>query len=226
MKAPSAAFLVSALVALELAPLTALAPQVARAENAPGSVFEVAQVLTEIKRQLTAAEAGAGGLRIEDAQLDLALVEAPGGRGGAFVIPGADYGSGGKDEPSRPVLKRRIVLEVQPAKAPLAGASASASPVTDGPAASPGGGGGRLAQAINDVRAGVAQTLAADPAYDLKRFTIDLDFALERDGKGAVQLVLFARDRRIDAGNVHDLRLRLASPTKDKDPRGKQTAGK
>ena len=55
-----------------------------RADAASGTVFEVAPVIAEIKRQLTAVDAGAsaagpGGLRIEDAQLDLALVENPAG---------------------------------------------------------------------------------------------------------------------------------------------------
>ena len=108
---------------------------------------------------------------------------------------------------------------MQPAKkAPAADAAA-------GPAGA--GGGGRLAQTIGELRAGAQQTIATDPAYDLKKFTIDLDFALERDTKGALQLVLFARDKRIDAANVHGLKLRLAAdapPPKDKDPRKEASA--
>ncbi len=195
-----------------------------RADAASGTVFEVAPVIAEIKRQLTAVDAGAsaagpGGLRIEDAQLDLALVENPSGRGAGFVVPGADYLAGTKEETPRPSLKRRLVIEVQPAKkAPAADAAA-------GPAGA--GGGGRLAQTIGELRAGAQQTIATDPAYDLKKFTIDLDFALERDTKGALQLVLFARDKRIDAANVHGLKLRLAAdapPPKDKDPRKEASA--
>ena len=62
----------------------------------------------------------------------------------------------------------------------------------------------------------------------MKKFTIDLDFALERDGKGALQLVVFARDKRIDPTNVHGLKLRLAAPPppREKDPRGKEASAK
>ena len=190
-----------------------------RAEAAAGSTFEVAAVIAEIKRQLAAAEAtgaaGGAALRIDDAQLDLALVENPAGRGGTFVVPASDFVAGNKEETPRPSLRRRIIVEVQPAKTPFAPPAAAEPPAVSGR--------GRLTQAINDVRADVAQAIAADPAYDLKRFTIDLDFAVERDGKGALQLVLFARDRRIDPANVHGLKLRLATPppAKDKDPRNK-----
>ena len=208
---------------LALAVAMALAASFAggRADAASGTVFEVAQVIGEIKRQIAAADAGAtGGLRIDDAQLDLGLVDNPGGRGAALVVPGADYLAGTKEETPRPSLKRRIVLEVQPAKRP---------PAADAAAPVAGGAGGRLAQAIGELRTSVQQTMAGDPAYDLKKFTIDLDFALERDTKGAMQLVLFARDKRIDPANVHGLKLRLAAdavPAKEKDPRGKEASAK
>ena len=121
------AHLVLALAVVVAAPLTAFVAM-GRADAASGTVFEVGQVIAEIKRQIAAADAGAGvagGLRIEDAQLDLALVEHPGGRG-ALVVAGADYTAGTKEETPRPALKRRLVLEVQPARTPPAGAAPAA----------------------------------------------------------------------------------------------------
>jgi hypothetical protein len=214
------AHLALALAVVVAAPLTAFVAM-GRADAASGTVFEVGQVIAEIKRQIAAADAGAGasvGLRIEDAQLDLALVEHPGGRG-ALVVAGADYTAGTKEETPRPALKRRLVLEVQPARTPPA---QGASPAAE--AAAPTG--GRLAQTIGELRGSVQQTMASDPAYELKKFTIDLDFALERDGKGALQLVVFARDKRIDPTNVHGLKLRLAtpSPPREKDARANKEA--
>ncbi|MFO1128170.1 MAG: hypothetical protein U1E66_07060 [Rhodospirillales bacterium] len=194
--------------ALGLAPLTAVQAAAAPAVQTPtGTVFDLGTVIAELKRQIAAADAGPAGLRIDDAQLDLGLVEPPGGRGG-LVVPGADYAAPAGTATARPSLKRRIVVELEPAAGPAIGGG--------------GGAGVRLAEAIGELRAGVQQAVAADPAFDLKKFTIDLDFALGRDGKGAPQLILFARDRRIDSANIHGLKLRLAAAPKEKDPRGKE----
>jgi hypothetical protein len=182
---------------------------------ASGSAFEVRPVIEEIKRQLGQVnEATAGGLRIEDAQLDLALVESLSGKGAALVVPAADYVLGTKEETLKPALKRRVVVDIQPGKTPAIAAG--------------NGNGGRLAQAVGEVRQGVQQALAADPGFDLKRFTLDLDFALERDAKGTMQLILFARDRRIDATNVHGLKLRLAAdtPARPRESRSKEGRSK
>lgn len=181
------------------------------AAAASGSGFEVAQVIEDIKRQLAQVnEAAAGGLRIDDAQLDLALVESPTGKGAALVVPAADYVLGSKEETLKPALKRRLVIDIQPGKGTAAPAAAAA--------AAPGGG-GRLAQAVGELRQGVEQAMAADPGFDLRRLTLDLDFALDRDAKGGMALVLLARDRRIEATNVHGLKLRLAA---DAPPRGRE----
>jgi hypothetical protein len=202
-----------------LAALTAVAAVAAgSAAAAAGSAFEVGQVVAEVKRQLAQVNAEAvGGLRIDDAQLDLVLVESLTGKGAALVVPAADYQPGSKEGTPRPLLKRRLVLDIQPGR--------DSQPAR--PAATPAGGGatGRLAVAVGELRGGVQQAMASDPGFDLRRLTLDLDFALERDPKGALQLILFTLDQRIEPASVHGLKLRLAAdaPGRSREPRAKDT---
>lgn len=196
----------------------------APAEAASGSAFDIAAVVEEVKRQLAQVDDGGaatpGRLRIDDAQIDLVLVESLSGKGAALVVPAADYALGTKEETLKPALRRRLVLDIEPGKP-----GAAAAPSASGSAGSGGGsagGGGRLAQAVSELRGSVQQAMAADPAFDLRRLTLDLDFAVERDAKGSMQLLVFARDRRIEATNVHGLKLRLAGEGRGREPRPRE----
>ena len=59
------------------------------------------------------------------------------------------------------------------------------------------------------LRTGVETT-----PYELKRAGVDIEFALERNAKGAPTIILFAADRRIEPKNVQKLRLKLSAREK------------
>ena len=174
--------------------------------GAAAATFDLAQVLDALKRELAAAQAagqsqGQGqsqpGLRIDEAQVDLDLVEIGGKGGSRLVVPGGDFAASG-DAP-KPVLKRRVVVELAPAREAKA---------ADGAAL------GSLARAIVEIRSQVRAGADAAPAAELKRVGIDLEFVLERDAKGALVFVAFAADRRIERKNVQKLKLKLSSKDK------------
>ena len=174
--------------------------------GAAAATFDLAQVLDALKRELAAAQAagqsqGQGqtqpGLRIDEAQVDLDLVEIGGKAGSRLVVPGGDFAASG-DAP-KPVLKRRVVVELAPAREAKA---------ADGAAL------GSLARAIVEIRSQVRAGVDAAPAAELKRVGIDLEFVLERDAKGALVFVAFAADRRIERKNVQKLKLKLSSKDK------------
>ena len=81
---------------------------------AAGATFELAQVLGLVEAEITAADApaddGGRSVRIEEAQVDLDLVEVTGKAGARLVVPGSDFG--GKENPPKPVLKRRVVIDI------------------------------------------------------------------------------------------------------------------
>lgn len=177
---------------------------------AAGATFELAQVLETLKREIAAADAPADEGRlpvhIDEAQLDLDLVEVPGKAGARLVVPGSDFAAG-QEDPPKPVLKRRIVVDLTPAKE-----TKPAEPAQ--PAANPRAyAGGNLARAINEVKAAL-RTGVETPPYELKRAGVDLEFALERNAKGAPTIILFAANRRIEPKNVQKLRLKLSAREK------------
>jgi len=172
--------------------------------RATGATFELAQVVELLKREIAAADTPAGdgkpSVRIDEAQVDLDLVEVPGKAGVRLVVPGSDFATGKENSP-KPVLKRRIVIELTPAK--------DAKPAEPG-GSTAGNTGGSLARAIAELKAAVRTGVEAPPPYELKRVGIDLEFALERNAKGAPSIV-FTADRRIEQKNVQKLRLKLSA---------------
>lgn len=172
------------------------------AASAAGSQFGITEVVEEVQRQLTAADQGDSPLHIDDASLELTLVEGAGTKAGGLAVPGADFDATGKVDGQRPSLKRRLVLDLAAAKgARTAGSGAS------------GAGAGKLTAAIQEVRASVQQAMAAG-AFDLKRLSLDFDFAVERDGKGQPSLIVYARDRKIDAPDVQGIKVRFSAKDK------------
>ncbi|MGZ9106533.1 MAG: hypothetical protein ACXW3M_12165 [Rhodoplanes sp.] len=178
---------------------------------AAGATFELAQVVDLLKREIAAADAPADDSRlpvhIDEAQLDLDLVEVPGKAGARLVVPGSDFATG-QEDPPKPALKRRIIIDFTPAKD-----TKRAEPLE--PVANPRGGAvGTLARAINEVEAALRTGVETPPPYELKRAGIDLEFALERNAKGAPTIVVFAANRRIEPKNVQKLRLKLSARDK------------
>lgn len=225
-----------------------LAPAaVARPALAGGGVFEVEQTVELLKREIAAA--GNPGtwsrpwLRVEEMQLDLALVEIAGRGGSRLVVPAADYGTG-KDGPARPALRRHLAIDLSapresksaggieapdgssPPAAPSADAAPGAElPNAGSPAAATDAGlpaaaakDGPLARAIGDLVTAIRTGVAAEPSFDAKRIAVDLEFALQRDARGAPTVVVFAGDRQIAPKNVQKLRLKLS--TKDRQGPG------
>ena len=86
---------------------------------AAGATFELARVVDLLKREIAAADAPADDgrlpVRIDEAQLDLDLVEVAGKAGARLVVPGSDFATG-QEDPPKPALKRRIVVDFTPAK--------------------------------------------------------------------------------------------------------------
>ena len=175
-----------------------LAASPAAAANA---TFELAQVIEALKQELAAAQAAGQGqapLRIDEAQVDLDLVEIPGKNGSRLVVPGGDFAASGEAAP-KPTLKRRVVVELVPAKEAKS---------ADGAAI------GNLARVIVEIKSQVRTGIDAAPPAELKRVGIDLEFVLERDVKGALAFVAFAADHRIEAKNVQKLKLKLSTKEK------------
>lgn len=173
-------------------------PAVRPAAAASGSLFSVGEVVEAVQRQLAAVGQGDSGLAIDDVSLELLLVEGGGTKGGGLVVPGADFEPTSKDGASRPPFKRRLVLDLSATK--------GARPA--------GGGAGKLTAAIEELRASVQQALAAGAGFDLKKLTLDVDFAVERDSKAQLDLVVYARDRRIEPADVQGLKVRFSAKGK------------
>ena len=174
-----------------------LAASPAAAANA---TFELAQVIEALKQELAAAQAAGQGqapLRIDEAQVDLDLVEIGGKNGSRLVVPGGDFAASGEAAP-KPALKRRVMVELVPAKEAKA----------DGAAI------GNLARVIAEIKSQVRTGIDAAPPAELRRVGIDLEFVLERDSKGALAFVAFAADHRIEAKNVQKLKLKLSTKEK------------
>jgi hypothetical protein len=232
--------IVTALI-LMLAPAAVARPALAGGRVAGGGVFEVEQTVELLKREIAAV--GNPGtwsrpwLRVEEMQLDLALVEIAGRDGSRLVVPAADYGTG-KDGPARPALRRHLAIDLSaPRESKSAGGieapDGSSPPAAPSADAAPGAGlpnaglpnaglpaaaakDGPLARAIGDLVAAIRTGVAAEPSFDAKRIAVDLEFALQRDGRGTPTVVVFAGDRQIAPKNVQKLRLKLST----KDPQG------
>jgi hypothetical protein len=179
---------------------------------AAGVTFELAQVLESLKREIAAAaDAGRPPVRIEEAQIDLDLVEVPGKAGARLLVPGSDFATDKEDAP-KPALKRRIVVDLTPvkeAKAAEPAAAGNSSGITTGV-----GAGSSLARAIAELKTAVRAGAEAAPPYELKRVGIDLEFAIERTAKGAPSIIVFAAGSRIEPKNVQKLRLKLSAKEK------------
>ena len=126
-------------------------------------------------------------------------MEVVGKSGSRLLVPGADFGVG-KDEPAKPALRRRMLVDL--ARAGQMKSTETTRGEAEAPAAA-----GALARVLADLRSAFRPTVDAPQTWDFKRLGVDLDFALERDGKGAPMLVVFAAGRAI----VQKLKLRLAS---------------
>lgn len=176
------------------------------------ATFELAQVLELLKREIALADSPAGEgkltVRVDEAQVDLDLVEVAGKSGARLMVPGSDFGTGKEDSP-KPALKRRIVIDLAPAKD-----LKPADPPALGNSGASIAAASALARGIGEVTAALRAGIEAPPAYELKRVGIDLEFALERNAKGAPSIIVFAGDRRIEPRNVQKLRLKLSAKDK------------
>jgi hypothetical protein len=174
--------------------------------GAAASAFDPEQVIEMLKREIGAADAvGDAGLRrlkLEEAVLDLDLVEIPGKAGSRLMVPGADFGTG-KDEATKAVLRRRMVVDLAGQRDAKPGASPDPAPMAADP--------GPLAGVLADFKSSLRSAVDAPPAWDLKRLTIELEFVLERDGKEGLRPLIFAAGRTVDAKNVQKLKLRFSA---------------
>ncbi|MBK8174533.1 MAG: hypothetical protein IPK66_04370 [Rhodospirillales bacterium] len=199
--------------------LLAVAAGMLSAGSARAAAFELAAVIELLKREIAAAQAAGDanstGMRIDEAQLDLDLVEVPAKAGGRLLVPANDFAAE-KSEALRPALKRRIVIELVLPKPSIAvGGAAGGLPTA--PLTPPSGlqpQPGALSRAVADIETAVRAGADAAPAAEPKRVTLDLDFALDRDSKGAPQIVVFAGERRIEPKTVQKLRLRISDREK------------
>lgn len=187
------ALLASAVLLGTTAVLTAARPVAA----ASGSVFAISEVVEEVQRQLAAANQNDSQLHVDDASLELALVEGVGSKAAGLAVPGADFTSASKEDGGRPSLKQRLLLDMASTKN-----------------AKPPGGGGKLTAAIQEVKASVQQAMATGDSFELKKLTLDFDFAVERDSKGAPSLIVYARDRHIDSPSVQGIKVRFTTKEK------------
>ena len=82
---------------------------------AAANTFDPAQVIQALQRQMMAAEAADSavipGVRVEEAVLDLGLVEVMEKAGGRLRVPGADFGAE-KNEAVKPPLRRRMLVDL------------------------------------------------------------------------------------------------------------------
>lgn len=186
------ALLASAVLLATAAVLTAARPVAA----ASGSVFAISEVVEEVQRQLAAANQNDSQLHVDDASLELALVEGVGSKAAGLAVPGADFTAASKEDGGRPSLKQRLLLDIASTKN-----------------AKPPGGGGKLTAAIQEVKASVQQAMATGDSFELK-LTLDFDFAVERDSKGAPSLIVYARDRHIDSPSVQGIKVRFTTKEK------------
>lgn len=184
--------------------------------------FEPARVIELVKREVVtvdrAGERGPGALRIEEVQVELDLVEVAGKGGSRLLVPAAEFGQA-RDEARKPGPKRRLVVDLMPPRQPArpdgGGARTGVGPgdgsgrdgETDGTVS---GTGGPLARAIAELRDGIREVVDAPPEWEAKRITVDLDFAVERDSRGAPALVVYTGGRPADTRDLHRLKLRLA----------------
>ena len=60
-----------------------------------------------------------------------------------------------------------------------------------------------------DLRSALRPVAEASQDWGLKRLSLDLEFAVDRDPRGAPLLLFFAADRPVNAKNVQKLKLRL-----------------
>jgi hypothetical protein len=181
--------------------------------SAATGTFELAQVIELVKREVATAETGGDparpGLRVDEVQIDLNMVEIGGKAGRRLVVPGAEFGqtSGSAGADAKPALRRHVLLELRMPQGPdtAVGSGTPAAAATGATA------GGMLSRAIADLVASARAGVGADPAFEAKRAVIDLEFVLDRDSKGDSSVLVFAGDRRLDVRNVQKLKLKLSA---------------
>lgn len=173
--------------------------------GAAASAFDPAQVIQLLKREIGAAvltaDTGSRRLNVEEAVLDLDLVEITGKAGSRLMVPGADFGTG-KDELAKGGLRRRLVVDLASDRETKPGISQESEMVSNGP----------LASLLADLRSNLRPAVDAPPALDLKKLSVELEFVLERDGKEGLRPVVFSAGRPVDPKNVQKLKLRLSLP--------------
>lgn len=172
---------------------------------AAASAFDPAQVVQVLKMELAAVNASADAgsrLRVEEALLDLDLVEVAGKGGSRLLVPGADFGLG-KDQPAKPALRRRMIVDLVQAATSKAG--------EDEPAPASARAEGAVARVLDDLRSAFHPSVGTLAPWEFKRLGVELEFVVEADGKGAPLLVIFAAGRAVEPRNVQKLKLRLAA---------------
>ncbi len=191
----------AALVAAWL--LSPLSPATA----ASATLFSISEVVSEVQRQLAAADDGTAAIRLDEASVDLILVEGSGSGANDLAVPGAGYAVAGKEDGGRPSLKRRLLLDVATGKSTKV-ASGSSNGSGSGST-----GGGNLTAAIVDAKGQIQEAMARGGGFEMKKLTLDFDFALERDGKGAPMLLVSVspRDRRIETIAVQGVKVRFST---------------
>lgn len=176
-------------------------------DSARASTFDPAQVIQLLKREIAAAgttgDTGSPRLKVEEAVLDLDLVEITGKAGSRLMVPGTDFGTG-KDEMAKGGLRRRLVVDLASERAAKPETSQELEMVAPDP--------GPLATLLADLRSSLRAAVDAPPALDLKKLSVELEFTLERDVKNGLRPVLFSAGRPVDPKNVQKLKLRFSAP--------------
>ncbi|NJO67707.1 MAG: hypothetical protein HC826_01915 [Rhodospirillales bacterium] len=172
----------------------------ASAQSSTGSVFSLREIISEIERQLNAVDQTGSVLHIKDASIELSLVETGDKASPSLAVPGADFAVAADEKANRPILKRRIVLELSPAS----DEPPAAAPIekTDGTV---------LSSVLIDMKREVEEALAANHRFDLKKLTADLDFVVRRNKNGSPSLIVFEGGRTIKASDVQGIKIRFAT---------------
>jgi hypothetical protein len=209
--------------------------------GSPNEALDLPVVLELIRSDVAAAEAmslteansdtlGRPALRIEGVSAEIDLVDLGGGRFGvatprfyvqrekaaakaaaktapsdtaaaakAPAAPSEAATAANEAADDRPVLGFRRRALVEWALAKQAKPEGNANP-------------GALAKALNEARAAARAASGGASGVDIKRLSLDLAFAVDRDNKGQAILVVAGSDRKGDPRALNKLKVRFAPP--------------
>lgn len=206
----------------------------------PNEALDLATVLGVIRSEVAAAEAtaaseagsdtlGRPALRIEGLTAELELVDLGDGR---FAVATPRFYAQREKAQARAAAKA-AASETAAAQAPAGGAATvvAADAADDRPPfafrrralvewtvakqAKPEGTAnpGALAKALNEARADVRAASGGASGVEIKRLSLDLTFAVDRDSKGQVVVLVGGSERKGDPRALNKLKVRFAPPS-------------